>query len=426
MIAIGSEPITVKGVYQLHFTVFTALAAFFFFLMLVLPTTFQLERGLVLAGLVSGGLIVAGTRWRVSRDILILWLLTLTVGGGCVLWGFLNGAPGALRVSTVYILWPAVYMLFVGLVHSPRTIVLFEKALIFGVAVSSFMAIALLVGAMTGQAQLAKEILAFQGADIGLYAGFVELTLFNLTTVIYGLPYLAALFFSPQAHGWLTSRRWIGLVLLLVLAVCVVSGRRAFWLLAIVTPALVWGLFLMAGIRVRKRSVGVAAISIVLVAAVGVVALGLNFGALSDQLVSAFDFSGEQSASIRYQQYEALMSGWSDSPLIGHGLGASADLVTRSEEQPWAYELSYIGLLFQTGLLGLIIYSSAVLWVFYAGIKLVRLRPGTTQVILPLLAGLAGFLLINATNPYLWKFDYLWTIFLPVAAINAYKTGRCI
>jgi O-antigen ligase len=118
------------------------------------------------------------------------------------------------------------------------------------------------------------------------------------------------------------------------------------------------------------------------------------------------------------------MSEWSDSPWIGQGLGASASSVTRSEEQPWAYELSYVALLFQTGLLGVIIYSSAVLWIFYKGIRLVRVRPDAGQVILPLLAGLAGFLLANATNPYLSKFDYLWTIFLPVAAINAYTTGR--
>jgi O-antigen ligase len=116
------------------------------------------------------------------------------------------------------------------------------------------------------------------------------------------------------------------------------------------------------------------------------------------------------------------MAGWSNSPLIGQGLGASADSVVRSEEQPWAYELSYVALLFQVGLLGFIIYSSAVLWIFYAGLKIVRLRPDAAQIILPLLAGLAGLLLVNITNPYLFKFDYLWTIFLPVAAINAYRT----
>ena len=374
--------------------------------MLVLPTTFQFERGLLLAGLVAGGLISASTRWSVSRDILMLWLLTLTEGAFGIFWGYINGAPGALRVSTVYLVWPIVYILFVGLVRSPSVIVFFEKTLILGIVVSSMMMVVLLVSAVTGQSRIASEIFAFQGAAIGLYDGFIELRLFNLTTVIYGLPYLAMLFFLPRVNHWLKSRMWVGLALLLVLLVCVASGRRVFWLEALVTPVLVWGLLLLANVRASARSVGIAVIFIAIIIA-GVIGSAVNFNALSEQLLSAFDFSGEYSASIRYQQYVALISEWSDSPLIGQGLGASANSFIRSKEQPWAYELSYVALLFQAGLLGIIIYSSAVLWILYKGIKLVRLQPDAAQVILPLLAGLAGFLFVNATNPYLLKLDYL-------------------
>jgi len=47
---------------------------------------------------------------------------------------------------------------------------------------------------------------------------------------------------------------------------------------------------------------------------------------------------------------------------------------------------------------------------------------------LPVLAGTSCFLIANATNPYLAKFDYIWVIFLPVALINIWlldsKQGR--
>ncbi|HIB84433.1 MAG TPA: hypothetical protein EYO59_07495, partial [Chromatiaceae bacterium] len=319
MISIGSNTVTVNGGKKTFIMVF---AAFFFFLILILPTTFQLERGILLAGLVAVGSVTAFSRWRVSRDIFMLWLLTLSVGVAGVLWGFFNGAPGALHVSTVYILWPIVYMLFVGLVHSPRTIVLLEKTIVLGVAVSSLMALALLVIAVSRNVQIANEIFAFQGASIGLYDGFYELTLFNLTTVIYGLPYLTSLFFLPQVHGWIISRKWVGWMLMLALAVCLVSGRRAFWLLAIVTPVMVWGLFFLARIHIRVQSVAFAAMLMAIVTAVG--ASVLNFSSLSEQFASAFDSLGEESASLRYQQFEVLMAGWSSSPLIGQGLGASA------------------------------------------------------------------------------------------------------
>jgi hypothetical protein len=204
-----------------------------------------------------------------------------------------------------------------------------------------------------------------------------------------------------------------------------VSGRRAFWFLALVTPFLVWGLFFFSGVRFRVRYLVTAVIFVFVLAIGGAVGLGLDFGVLSEQFFSAFDYSGESGASLRYQQFAALMSGWSDSPIIGQGLGAAAKAIIRNEEMVWAYELSYVALLFQVGLLGFTFYFAAVLWIFFAGINTVRRRPEAAQVILPLLAGVAGFLLVNATNPYLSKFDYLWTIFLPVAAINAYKTEKC-
>jgi hypothetical protein len=404
---------------------FLALTALFFVLMLVFPTTFQLQRGVFLACLVAGGILAADHRWLVSRDILMLWLLTTCVGVFGIFWGNLNGAPGALQVSSVYLLWPVVYMLFVGLVRTPRTIVLFVQTLVFGISIASLMALALLIGAVSGYRESVVQVFVFQGAAINIFDGFVELTLYNLATVIYGLPFLTALFFSPQTYGWLKNRGIIGLLLLLVSGICVVSGRRAFWFLALVTPFLVWGLFFFSGVRFRVRYLVTAVIFVFVLAIGGAVGLGLDFGVLSEQFFSAFDYSGESGASLRYQQFAALMSGWSDSPIIGQGLGAAAKAIIRNEEMVWAYELSYVALLFQVGLLGFTFYFAAVLWIFFAGINTVRRRPEAAQVILPLLAGVAGFLLVNATNPYLSKFDYLWTIFLPVAAINAYKTEKC-
>jgi hypothetical protein len=108
---------------------------------------------------------------------------------------------------------------------------------------------------------------------------------------------------------------------------------------------------------------------------------------------------------------------------VGHGLGAGASVV-RAIDAPWAYELVYAALLFQAGLVGMVLYGVGVLWIFVAGIGVVRQIPQSASIMLPLLAGLAGFLIANATNPYLLKFDYLWALFLPIAAINVYIRRR--
>ncbi|MGI9234477.1 MAG: hypothetical protein ACR2RD_12650 [Woeseiaceae bacterium] len=403
---------------------FSALAAFFFVLMLVLPTTFQWQRGVILAVLVAVGVLAAGRLWLVSRDILLLWLLTTCVGIFGILWGLLNGAPGAIQVSTVYLVWPMVYMLFVGFSRRPKTVIFFEKALVVGIAIATLMTLALLIGTVFDRREWIIDVLAFQSASIGFSEGSVELKLLNLGTVIYGMPFLTALFFLPNSGAWFRRRGVLGLLLLLVFAVCIVSGRRAFWLLALATPLFVWGIFSLAGVRFRSRYLAVTSMFILVIALGAAVGLGIDFGVLSEKFLSAFDFSGEESASLRHQQFTALMSGWSDSPILGQGLGAAEKSMVRSEEMAWAYELSYVALLFQTGLLGFIAYTAAVMWIFYTGVHIVRQRPEAAHLVLPLLVGLAGFLLVNGTNPYLSKFDYLWTIFLPIAAINVYRVGR--
>tara|TARA_B110000971_G_C19803123_1_gene405305 strand:- start:163 stop:378 length:216 start_codon:yes stop_codon:yes gene_type:complete len=48
-----------------------------------------------------------------------------------------------------------------------------------------------------------------------------------------------------------------------------------------------------------------------------------------------------------------------------------------------------------------------------------RKKHSAIGLLAPQLVALVCFLIINASNPYLGKFDYLWTIFLPIASINA-------
>ena len=69
-------------------------------------------------------------------------------------------------------------------------------------------------------------------------------------------------------------------------------------------------------------------------------------------------------------------------------------------------------------------YAGAVSWIFIKGTALSWRNREFAALFVPLSAALSGFLIMTMTNPYLGKFDYLWTIFLPVAAINAYRTQK--
>ena len=166
--------------------------------------------------------------------------------------------------------------------------------------------------------------------------------------------------------------------------------------------------------------------SLTVLTTIGITAFGLNPILILESLASGFTFSGFMSDSeyARHQQFFALLNGWTNAPLLGAGLGAAAEGSIRSIEQPWAYELSYLALLYHTGVLGIAIYGSAVLWIFLSGLRSVRTDPRSAAVLLPVLTGAFCFLIANATNPYLTKFDYLWILFLPVGVLNAHLLKR--
>lgn len=396
-----------------------------FFLMLLVPTAFRAERAILLVLLV--GLGTAKLRhWRVDRTILAVWLSMMATGAFFVLWGLLHAAPGALRVSSVFLAWPMIYMSFVGMAHSPTIIARMQKTIIVAALASAVMTLFLVGASLAGHAAGAARLLSFEHPSVTIGKGVTAASLLNLTTVIYSVPFLMALSLIPISGSRSTARTWRALTILaLVLSLIVagVAGRRALWLLAAFSPVVVVALFACTGTYMRWRYL-TALVTLVAGVGLSLLVVGVNPKAVGRDFSRAFQFNTAQSAEIRKDQFVALISEWQTSPLLGRGLGASAKSYVRSAEMPWAYELSYVDLLFETGVLGFSLYSVAVIWIFIAGVRIVRANRQAGQMVIPLLAGLLGFLIVNATNPYLLKFDYLWTLFLPVAAINAYRTSR--
>jgi hypothetical protein len=401
---------------------FSGLSLIFFFLMLVIPTTYQLERGVLLSILCMGAFIGSSRgAWKINRQIVMILLLTVSASLVFMFNGLIHNAPGALRVGTVNVLWPMLYVFFAGFFCRPETIIKVQQVIVWGIIVSAAMGIALVSEAFLGLNYGIKSLLSFQGAAVGIYSGYIEYRLFNMTTLIYGFPFLATLFLLKNRKNSFLLRKnfllWVAFVLLLLAAA--ISGRRAFWLLIVLTPFIIGALFLISGQRRAFKRIA----KLILPMCIFVLCISftpiIDISGIGNQFLSVIE---EFSSGPRYNQFHALITEWVATPILGHGAGAAAENIIRSKTMTWAYELSYVALLFHTGIVGVCIYSFAVVWVFAAGINIVRRLPQAAPVMLPLLAALAGFLIVNATNPYLGKFDYLWTLFLPVAAINAYRT----
>ena len=87
---------------------------------------------------------------------------------------------------------------------------------------------------------------------------------------------------------------------------------------------------------------------------------------------------------------------------------------------PWAYELTYLALLYHTGIVGFVAYSAGLFWTFLKSRQIARTGWPQAPYLVATLVGTASFVLANATNPYLEKYDSIWVLFLPIAFINVW------
>lgn len=123
-------------------------------------------------------------------------------------------------------------------------------------------------------------------------------------------------------------------------------------------------------------------------------------------------FLQDASSGQRVSQASHLIDAWRTSPIYGSGMGAAlSDGFARSAGSPWSFELTYLQLLFQMGVLGLLV----VLWPLAAasvtGARKIaafhcELRADGSDESMPaaVIAGLAavvGVYIATATNPFL-------------------------
>jgi hypothetical protein len=214
------------------------------------------------------------------------------------------------------------------------------------------------------------------------------------------------------------------IAVVLSIAIAILALRRALLIVTFVVAPLVILAFALlvrrADLRRYAFALGVLGAGTILVLAAATEAGHFHPRDYVSVVISGVDLSGPQAGpKVRSDQLAALTSAWLHSPVIGNGFGAVASVI-RSPSQPWAYELSYNALLFKTGVLGVVLYAVGVGWILWQGLRLVRNSPISSSA-WPVLVGSIGFLVANATNPYLQKFDYLWVLFLPLAYINFWR-----
>ena len=190
------------------------------------------------------------------------------------------------------------------------------------------------------------------------------------------------------------SRMRIGGLALLI-AGTYLSHTRGIWLGMSIVCAGVLLVVFWREVDAHRRRLIVRAVSVVALLGV-VVGIAMLFGALPRP-----SFLGDTSAGLRETQAPKLWDAFKQNPVLGDGLGAVVrPRFVRDPAAPWSYELTYLQLLFQMGVLGLL----AVLALPLAAIRRGLREAATGALRAPPLAGamaILGILVASATNPYL-------------------------
>ncbi|MDB7274547.1 hypothetical protein PM723_12840, partial [Enterococcus faecium] len=120
----------------------------------------------------------------------------------------------------------------------------------------------------------------------------------------------------------------------------------------------------------------------------------------------------------RNNQFVDLINSWKNKPIIGVGYGINSEHVIRSFTVPGTYELSYVALLFQTGIVGVLVYGILYLWLAFRTLLLFFKSKNIEY--LAMFLSYVSIMIAHGTNPYITSFDGAWIMFFLLASINRY------
>ena len=343
----------------------------------------------------------------------LVGLIMVLVGLWGSFYGAIKGNPGAVPVLTVQVIYPLLYLILALAYRSSDSEKLLKVLLAASLSVGILLTLYnLLTVSMPGNPL--SNFLSTQYADKAVVdegdGEYFKFTLPTVTSILFLLPFSIGVFLSQQRY-----RIWslIGIVTLLIPTI--LSGRRGIFV------SVIAGVVLTLLLTSRKYRQPENKVNLIwLIAGLAGFALfiilfnaySVGFEFYMTRLSSISDFTGDESNTERRLQFEALMSDIEKAPFFGAGAGAAGSYL-RSTDMLWAYELTYVSMVFHYGIVGGLIYLGVALTLIYNMINMVRIN-GRDTVYFPFLMGMLSFLLANATNPYMGKFDYIWVILLPM------------
>jgi hypothetical protein len=413
-----------KPVFGTNFVRLIAAASFAF--MLFMPVS-QGELLLVVFGfmVVAATLTCLSTGRALTMPVVAIACVTIFLG----LYGLAFGAQndGFMNAAGIFLGTPLLFFFCISALGQGSIRALLTTGAIMTVVSGIY--ILVYVGGQRGVLPqvIPANVLELTGAGFGEKGESTSIRFYGLSTLAASGPmWLASLWVRRDAMLPHIALRWAAAAA--GVSGALLGGRRAIILTLLVIPVIAW--------LVKRSTLGKRPGPIRIKPGFMVAGLALSVGAVlglpriaSTPIIantwqatvsfftgSSSDISADE--SVRTYQAERLLAEWVDSPIWGHGLGATVIGYQRSNAQPWQFEMQYQVFLMQTGLIGLALVVVIATLIWRATRTASKLRPDLIPSLVVTLCGGAAMLIANATNPYLQAPAHHWAIFLPLAVIN--------
>ena len=228
-----------------------------FFLMLFIPTIHQQLKLFLLFVVLDIILIrVLFSKHGVFylHPIVLGWtLFYATVGLFFMLVGCINSAPGALRVGTVYVIWPLVFTLLISGITNEKVFVgLIRVLIISSIAIGVFVIYIILHS--SGLLPDSIYVHIFDRQDFVIGRAAVSIHYKPIESLLFLVPFLvAAVLTWPRGKKMPVSRHWLWFALVPGVITVLLSARNA--LLLVMMLSFIITFFFCAFLPVRKKDI---------------------------------------------------------------------------------------------------------------------------------------------------------------------------
>ena len=201
----------------------------------------------------------------------------------------------------------------------------------------------------------------------------------------------------------------------------ILASRRMIILLIVLVPflCLIFDLFVNAKLNVNfffkvvKIYMFMFIVSVVFLMFVVYFDL-INLVGFYERIADIFIYN---ESSARQLQFRSLIDGFYENPIFGSGFGGQASII-RNSAQPWHYELTYVKLLFNTGIVGMLLLVCLLSFYTIKSLRLCRIDKKNYSINVSLIVGFFCVLIVSSSNPYMYSFDFLFILAIPPLIIS--------